>query len=1025
MISQNETMEGQILKKMVSNIMTVICYFAFPELLLEIYYYLGKAAWAVKIFLDFTAILYLLFFLILYLLIYNLVLFLIKIYKSGRFDILLSVILGLMVFFLLNQNFLINIISGIFHYNFSYQLLFSIKNIILFSGFFAVTALYIYLIKRKLRVNFPASTFFSDHVDLSEHNEKDLLNIENDARSFAAKVVNDFSIESMVFGIDAPWGSGKTTYLSFANDFWLEKYKDKVIVFNFQPQSLESGVNIFDKFVEGLVEVLKENNYIPEIQSNIFKYFNFLKNIDFSIKFFTFSIPFYPTTESPLEDLKKSLKFFDKKIIVIIDDLDRLPINDIKEILNIVKKSFVLPNVTYILCYDTENIDTLENKLYQSRSKIELKKSKSLTSDADETKGNLNTQQFIDNRKITEFFEKVVNVKVTLFPDQEALKNFLLNGLIKRGFSESNIIRLTEDSWNILFSSDKYYNYRPVLGDLRKVKRFLNTIILLDRFKKLDSVIDSFNGRDLINLILIYINYPHVFRKIYDTECNKGFGFFSVKSPYDEFISGRNEKDKNFYNSDKYFDYINTLNDSERFIVEEVFSIKKRVQTQAFGGVDPQLLNTLACFNGCTGTDRNLQRYLDLIVKNIPAKKTGSYVYFLTTIKKLKEGLSLKEVFDQHTDVFDLNKGEKSFASLFNIISESSQKLLLPNEVQKVIDYILDNIPNFSSVQYNESEIIGLRDNLIYKIIRLLDQGGWEDGDGRSRNNTSENIKKIAYQIFGEGEFSSRGGILKILSEPSRGVLGIYDLMLFRLLCSHDRQGGTYNLFTALGIHESGVAKTQGLIIDLAVQEMREISQLIFSIFDQRFIKTKINFISETQNLSLESILGQTFPLFEGLSEENKELLRKDSERIKNKIISFVFYQLTNSIISMGVGCGFYDLTGTENKKGINAAMENYLFDVCFDLDSNPKNAEVFVDYMMIHFSRAKSDHFDISFENEVAPVIDPKRLSEFWVKNKDAIVEYLKGKNKNIYTLNFDLSYEDDLKSLYDVLDELLKKYT
>ena len=213
----------------------------------------------------------------------------------------------------MNQNFLINIISGIFHYNFSYQLLFSIKNIILFSGFFAVTALYIYLIKRKLRVNFPASTFFSDHVDLSEHNEKDLLNIENDARSFAAKVVNDFSIESMVFGIDAPWGSGKTTYLSFANDFWLEKYKDKVIVFNFQPQSLESGVNIFDKFVEGLVEVLKENNYIPEIQSNIFKYFNFLKNIDFSIKFFTFSIPFYPTTESPLEDLKKSLKFFDKK----------------------------------------------------------------------------------------------------------------------------------------------------------------------------------------------------------------------------------------------------------------------------------------------------------------------------------------------------------------------------------------------------------------------------------------------------------------------------------------------------------------------------------------------------------------------------------------------------------------------------------------------------------------------------------------------------------------------------------------
>jgi len=873
------------------------------------------------------------------------------------------------------------------------------------------------IIRQTLKRKIHKSKFLSDHVDSNKPVNEDILDVRKKAENFAEQVIDNFSSESLVFGIDAPWGSGKTTFLRFSRNVW-EKHGNGVLIFDFNPQSFDINTNLFDKFVDEFINNLKANHFVPEIQINLFKYLRFLKDSHFDLKFFQFNFSEFEKLSDSLKNLEQSLVSFNKKIIVVIDDLDRLQVDDIKIVLNIVKKSFALPNVSYVLCYDTENINSFENKLIQTKSTIKLNNNVG-TNNVSKIEGGLSTIPMVDNRKISEFFEKVVNVKISLFPNPEKLKTFFIDCLKKIGIEEKTIGYLTTDAINFIFHADNYHSYRPFIGDLRKIKRFINTFVLLKQFDGIDITYYDFNGKDLINLFLIYINYPHIFRKIYDTETNSGKHFFSAVSPYEVFISGKDTK--KFENSPEYFSYLDTLNDTEKILVEKVFTINKRLESTDFSSIDPQTLKTFACFNGTMGTGRNLEPYLNFIINGDLPPIPDNYNSYLKKISELKLKDSLEEIISEDKEFFDLAKGEKSHINLFNAIIENIKKEVEPKEIQKIITYILEHIQDYSLLHTNDDGFEGYRDDLSYKLIYLLDRGGWQDQDGKTYSNTPENLKQIANWIFGEDSIKKDAGIINILSRPERGILGIYDLCLFRLACSHDRQGSIYNIYTALAKHYNKDAKTDGLITDLAVEEMREISQLTYSIFKDRFILPNKNFILEVQKIDIKDLMGKTYPLFEKGSDADKALFEERAMRVRNKITSFIIYQLSNSLVNMGVGCGYYDTTGNTDKGGIRDEMNTYLFDVCFNIDKDIKNAEFFVDYLMINFSKSFAEHGSPKFlKNVIEEVIYIERLKEYWLKNRDKIKKELGEKKKEIKTLSFDLNYSDNLKSLYEELDKI-----
>ena len=82
-------------------------------------------------------------------------------------------------------------------------------------------------------------------------------------------------------------------------------------------------------------------------------------------------------------------------MVIVIDDLDRISASEINKILYTINSSFNLPGISYILCYDMDNI-------CKKGSKEEIQKN-------------------------VEFLDKFVQVKLSLFSDKEKILRIVNN----------------------------------------------------------------------------------------------------------------------------------------------------------------------------------------------------------------------------------------------------------------------------------------------------------------------------------------------------------------------------------------------------------------------------------------------------------------------------------------------------------------------------------------------------------------------------------------------------------------------
>lgn len=216
--------------------------------------------------------------------------------------------------------------------------------------------------------------------------EDDLLNVNDNAIRFAEIVFNGGSSDSLVFGIDAPWGIGKSSFINICSKYWNEIPNSKIIVHRFEPLRYKERTDIADKFIDDLINTIQLNTFSPEIRPLFLKYSRLIKEENV-FSFFGIKFSFNPssdTVEGTLERLEEFLLKMDWRVIVVVDDLDRLSWLAIKNILFAIKRSFMLPKVSYVLCYDTSNIVSVDKN-------------------AD------------DAEKVNEFLEKFVNVKSSLY----------------------------------------------------------------------------------------------------------------------------------------------------------------------------------------------------------------------------------------------------------------------------------------------------------------------------------------------------------------------------------------------------------------------------------------------------------------------------------------------------------------------------------------------------------------------------------------------------------------------------------
>lgn len=855
------------------------------------------------------------------------------------------------------------------------------------------------LMIRKLQVvttkNINIDSFFISDKE-GQHKDDDAFNFQDIANRFAERVYDQGSPESLVFGIDAPWGTGKSTFVNLCKEYWHNNYNDKMLVYTFDPLKYENSDKILEKFVEGLLKLIKNHFFAPELESLFEKYVKLINDskLTFSIFGMRFGMPFDRTSiDKTFEKLELVLRNMDKKIVVVVDDLDRLNFSSIKEVLFTIKKSFSLPNISYVLCYDTENITAFK-------------------------------QQKLDTEKIIEFLEKFINIKISLYLDQTLLLNYFTENKNKSVYrnllSDPVLVSKAVEGLKDIFSSNEFYMYIPFIGDARKLKRLVNTIILLE-VEKLDFSNSDFNKHDLIHLLLIYIHYPNIFRKIYNTEAQGKRGFFSLVGKLDDYYpKGENDNRYNydvFKNSTKYTSYLETLTENQKFLLNKVFSAEQRLEKTQ--NVSQEQRTSYACFNGSkwSSNGRNLEQYLNLIIKISRPAIAEQYKYYVNLKKEIFNHKSIIEIFN-HDENLSFSFGEKNHDQLWRVLINSPHSEFSSNKAIEVIQFALDSLPTYSILEVGDIKV-GLRHDLPFYIAKLLDKVGWTDESGNHFNNTDENVIKIAYWIFGEDKHNNNG-ILANMAKAERGILGLYDMLLFRLYCCADSGGDMYNLSRALSKHGGSQNPTSGDVKDIVLGEMREISQHVFRVFNEQYISRSVNIFEEVLETNEENICGELIDYVN--SNISSDVLSSMLFTFKSNMLSFMIYQLGGTTYSSGIPCGYYDREGKKDQHNINEAINEYLFEICFNPAIKEMNYNYFLYYLCINYQTTYGFVTKyVPHINEFTKVLNTERIKNYWKEhgeNLKGIQFALKDKLMQSYR---NIDYETYLEETCKILDGLV----
>lgn len=810
----------------------------------------------------------------------------------------------------------------------------------------------------------------------------DLLNSGDQAQAFAETVMASGAHSSLVFGIDGPWGIGKTSFVNLAERYWRDEGADNVIIFRFEPLRYASEPDLAERIIRELSTAIQKQIYVPEFKPTATRYSRMLKG-SADISFLGLKLTLDPAAETLdelLEDIDAVLKRVNRRVIIVVDDLDRLETKVVNNVLFTVRRTFKISQATYVLCYDTEVLAGGKEEGDRAR----------------------------------EFLEKFVNVKLSLFVDATRLRDFLRRdwGREAAGFPTvpaDTMLKLSSILSELadILQSDLAVNYFPLIGDVRKLKRFINALIVV-QMEKTDLGKTDFNKKDLINLMLLHLNYPGIFRQIYAEETEGRSGVFSVNRTYD----GASK----FVNAVGFSEVLEKSPPSAKFLLEQLFDAEV-LKLNGYGSRTEDVFRTRACFNGAPY--RNLEKYLSLIVRFAVPEPRATFQLYQDAVQRIQERkATIGQVLEEED--FDLDDGDDTHDQLWRLLVNQSPSFDY-HLAKHAIEALVESLPVYKSLGANE----GLRQRLIYSLIILLDRAGGRSH--RDKDGSEVDKLEISRRIFGEGAYQGKA-LLDRLVERSRGVAGWNDLMLFRLQCSADRQGQVFNVYDALLLHADPGAITTGLVSALAENGMREISQAVFLRFRERFIDTEASFFAAVDGAPEEEFLGSALANSWD-SAAGDDAVKEQIQISRSVIKSFVIFQLANTLgaTGSGVGCGYYDESGDQDGKGIAHAMNRYLFEVCFHPDGGVENALHFADYCLrsltssFFVGRPREEGYVATAAGIIGP-LDKASFVKFWVTHSDqikALTAALPG--RRVVMHSYTATYEEDLPGVFQVLDDLV----
>lgn len=176
------------------------------------------------------------------------------------------------------------------------------------------------------------------------------------------------SSEGLVIGIYGPWGAGKSTVLNFVRHYLAKSGKtlDPTII-EFNPWWFSGQENLVRRFFDHLTLTLAPGETEAKELLNMIKTFADTlekiptpenKWISWIRKCLTqFSDSAQEVTKLKA-DIDERLKNRDSKVVIFMDDIDRLAAEEIRQLFHLVKVVGNFPNVIYVIAFDRSVVAT-------------------------------------------------------------------------------------------------------------------------------------------------------------------------------------------------------------------------------------------------------------------------------------------------------------------------------------------------------------------------------------------------------------------------------------------------------------------------------------------------------------------------------------------------------------------------------------------------------------------------------------------------------------------------------------------
>ena len=320
-----------------------------------------------------------------------------------------------------------------------------------------------------------------------EHAEDDLYGVSPFAKSLAQSIRSIKAPIGTTIALNGQWGSGKTSVINIVRQEIENANDDGIVISDFKCWWYRGQDALALAFLQNLNALLinalsdKFKDLVPQIGQLLLQAGPVIgpalsltpvgpfaalsgSGLKFAQRFF----PEGDTLENLFQKLTDSLTNEEKRFLIIVDDIDRLSLEEALAVFRVIKSVGCLPNVLYLIAFDRELVDKAITKHYPSEG--------------------------------PHFLEKVIQASFQLpMPLQADLNNAILNVI-------SEVCGSLDEKYQTRFFNIFYDVVVPYISTPRHVVRFRNAISVT-----WPAIVDEVNIADFIALETLRLYEPSLF----------------------------------------------------------------------------------------------------------------------------------------------------------------------------------------------------------------------------------------------------------------------------------------------------------------------------------------------------------------------------------------------------------------------------------------------------------------------------------------------------------------------------------